>query len=138
MTRAKVLLADDHPLVAEGLASLLRNDFDLVGIVSDGLALVDAARRLRPDVIVADLQMPRMSGLEALRRLRSEGIDTRFLFLTWHAEPELAAGVIREGAAGFMLKSEVGDHLHAAIGEVLNGRVYVSAALVRPERRTDG
>ena len=107
-------------------------DFDLVGIVSDGLALVDAARRLRPDVIVADLRMPRMSGLEALRRLRSEGIDTRFLLLTWHAEPELAVGVIRAGAAGFMLKTEVGDQLRAAISEVLNGRVYVSAALVRP------
>lgn len=132
MTRAKVLLADDHPLVAQGLASLLCEDFDLVGVVSDGQALVDAARALRPDVIVTDLQMPRMSGLEALRRLRSEGIDTRFLFLSGHSEVELAAGVIRAGAEGFMLKTEAGDRLRVAITEVLNGRVYLSPALVRP------
>ena len=132
MARAKVLLADDHPLVAKRLASLLCDDFDLVGIVTDGLALVDAARQLRPDVIVTDLQMPRMSGLETLRRLRSEGIDTRFLFLSGHSEAELAVGVIRAGAAGFMLKTEACDKLHAAISEVLNGRVYVSPALVRP------
>jgi DNA-binding NarL/FixJ family response regulator len=130
--RAKVLLADDHPVVAEGLASLIREDFDLVGIVSDGLALVDAALQFRPDVIVTDLQMPRMSGLDALRRLRAEGLDTRFLFLSGHSEAELATGVIRAGAAGFMLKTEAGDRLHTAITEVLNGRVYVSATLVRP------
>ena len=124
-------------MVAAGLASLLGDDFDLVGIVSDGLALIDAARQLRPDVIVTDLQMPRMSGLEALRQLRSEGIDTRFLFLSGHSEAELAAGVIRAGAAGFMLKMEVGDKLHAAISEILNGRIYVSAALVRPSRPPD-
>jgi DNA-binding NarL/FixJ family response regulator len=126
MRRAKVLLADDHEKVAAALARLLRDDFDLVATVHDGEALVDAARRLRPDVIVADIEMPVVTGLEALRQLRTEGITLPILFLTAHSDALLAAAAIRAGAAGFVLKIAAGDELVEAIGEVLAGRVYVS------------
>jgi DNA-binding NarL/FixJ family response regulator len=126
MTRATVLLAEDNDVVAKSLARLLRDDFDLVGTVTDGQALIDAARRLRPDVIVADIEMPVVSGFEALRQLRTDGIDARVLFLTAHADAQLAGEAIRAGAAGFVLKHTAGDALITAIGEVLQGRVYVA------------
>jgi CheY-like chemotaxis protein len=97
MSRAKVLLADDHSIVARGLARLLRDDFDLVGTVTDGQALVDAARRLKPDMIVADIAMPVISGLEALRRLRAGGDPVRVLFLT--ADPEHSSSTRRYARA---------------------------------------
>src|SRR5262245_46895284 len=84
MSSVRVLLADDHTIVVEGLASLLKGDFDLVGTVGDGGTLLDAAKRFTPDVIVADISMPVLSGLDALRRLRAEGIDAKVIFLTMH------------------------------------------------------
>src|SRR5690349_2636267 len=89
--RPKVLLADDHAIVAEGLARLIGEVADLVGQVNDGVRLVEEARRLRPDVIVTDITMPGMSGLDAMRQLKSEGSRARFIFLTIHAEARLAA-----------------------------------------------
>jgi DNA-binding NarL/FixJ family response regulator len=100
MSRPRVLLADDHAGVAESLAFLLQDDFEIVGTVSDGHALIEAARRLRPDVIVADIQMAGMGGLEALRQLRTTGDDVRVLFLTGHSDAQLAARATRAGAAG--------------------------------------
>src|SRR5262245_50650378 len=104
MRRARVLLADDHTIVAQGLASLLREDFDFIGTVGDGKALLDAARRLQPDVIVADVEMPVMGGLEALRRLAAEGVEARVIFLTAHSDAQIAAEAMRAGASGFVLK----------------------------------
>lgn len=131
MTRTTVLLADDHAIVADGLAILLKDSFDLVGIVSDGEALVAAARRLRPDVIVADITMPRVSGLEAARRLLDEGINSRIVFLTMHDDPQLAAEAFRAGASGFLPKNSAGDELILAITEVIRGRSYLSPLITR-------
>ena len=100
MPRPTVLLADDHPVVAEGLASLLRDDFTLVGTVSDGASLLDAARRLGPDVIVTDVSMPGMSGLDALRRIRGDGLAVKVIFLTVHADVRLASEALRAGPPG--------------------------------------
>src|SRR5689334_11997309 len=102
--RTKVLLADDHAIVAEGLATLLKGNFDLLGTVGDGNELIDAARKLRPDVIVADISMPVVSGLEALRRLKTTKSDAKIIFLTMHADAQLATEAFRAGASGYVLK----------------------------------
>jgi DNA-binding NarL/FixJ family response regulator len=131
MRRPKILLADDHAIVADGLISLLKDSYDLVGAVRDGRQLVDAAKRLRPDVIVADISMPVLSGLDALRQLRAEHLDVKVIFLTMHAETELATEAVRAGAAGFLLKQSAGDELLNAIDEVLHGRMYLTPAVTK-------
>jgi DNA-binding NarL/FixJ family response regulator len=129
--RAKVLLADDHAIVAEGLAALLRDDFDLVATVGDGGELIDAAQRLCPDVIVADIAMPAMSGLEALRRLKAAKSDAKVIFLTMHAEPQLATEAFRAGASGYVLKHSAGEELITAIREVLRGKTYLTPLITK-------
>jgi DNA-binding NarL/FixJ family response regulator len=129
MPRATVLLADDHPVVAAGLAALLRDEFSLVGTLADGAGLLEAARRLQPDVIVTDVTMPGLTGLDALRRIRAEGMTARVIFLTVHADTRLAAEALRAGAAGFVLKEAAGKELIAAIHEVLQGRTYLTPRL---------
>jgi DNA-binding NarL/FixJ family response regulator len=131
MSRATVLLADDHAIVAEGLASLLRGEFSLVGAVTDGAQLLEAARRLRPDVIVSDMAMPGLSGLDVLRRLRADGLATRVIFLTMHADAQLAVEALRAGASGFVVKQAAGKELVAAIQAVLRGKTYVTAQLAQ-------
>ncbi len=128
MSRPKVLLAEDHVAVAKSLVFFL-NDFDIVGTVRDGQALIDAAHQLQPDVIIADIQMPVMGGLEALRQLRTDGVDVRIVLLTAHSDPQLAAEAVRAGADGFVLKQTAAEELLIAIDEVLQGRVYVSPTL---------
>ena len=128
MSRPTVLLAEDHAGLAQSLCILLQDDFEIVGSVTDGLALIEAARRLRPELIVADIQMPGMNGLEALRQLRTNGDEVRVIFLTAHYDVELAAHAIRTGAAGFVLKGAA-EELLTAIGEVLQGRIYLSPLL---------
>jgi DNA-binding NarL/FixJ family response regulator len=146
MRYARVLLADDHTIVAQGLASLLREDFDLVGIVGDGEALIDTAQRLRPDVIVADIAMPLMDGLEALRRLKAAHLDTRVIFLTMHADAQLATEALRAGASGYVLKHSAGEELITAIQDALQGRTYLTpliaqdviTSLIAPEKHATG
>jgi DNA-binding NarL/FixJ family response regulator len=131
MRRARVLLADDHRMVAQGLASLLRDDFDLVGTVGDGKALIDAALRVRPDVIVADVAMPVMDGLEALHRLKAARIDAKVIFLTMHADAQLATEALRAGASGYVRKHAAGEELITAIQEVLQGRTYLTPLIAK-------
>ena len=127
--RATVLLADDHAIVMEGLASLLRSEFSLVGTVADGARLVEAARQFRPDVIVTDVAMPGMSGLEALRRLRAEAVPAKVIFLTMHADAQLATEALRAGASGFVVKHAAGKELIAAIHTVLRGGRHLTPDL---------
>jgi DNA-binding NarL/FixJ family response regulator len=116
----------------EGLARLLKDhDFDVVGAVGDGQALIDAAKRLRPDVIVTDLSMPGLSGLDVLARLKAEGIDSRVIVLTMHKDADLASVAMRGGASGFLLKESAGDELLAAIRQALQGGAYIAPALTR-------
>jgi DNA-binding NarL/FixJ family response regulator len=131
MNKTRVLLADDHTIVAEGLRSLLEDEFEFVGLVNDGRALVDAARKLKPDVIVADISMPLLNGLDAARQLKREGSTAKIIFLTMHAEAQLAAEAFRSGASGYLLKSSAGEELITAIHEVVKGRVYVSPLITR-------
>jgi len=131
MALPRVLLADDHTIVADGLRSLLNQHFDLVGTVGDGEALVEAARRLRPDIIVSDISMPELSSLDALRRLNEDPPGARMIFLTMHADADLATEAFRAGAAGYLVKHSAGDELITAIHEVLQGRFYLSPLITR-------
>ena len=132
MPRHTVLLADDHAIVTDGLAALLRSQgFDVVGAVADGQQLIDAAKRLRPDVIVTDLSMPGLSGLDVLARLKAEQVDSRIILLTMHHDANLAAIAMRGGASGYLLKESAGEELVAAIGQVLQGRIYLTPVLMR-------
>jgi DNA-binding NarL/FixJ family response regulator len=131
MGKPRVLLADDHTIVAEGLRSLLEDEFEFVGAVSDGRALLDATRKLKPDVIVADISMPLLNGLDAARQLKREGVTAKIVFLTMHAEAQLAAEAFRAGASGYLLKSSAGEELIAAIHEVIKGHAYVTPLITK-------
>jgi DNA-binding NarL/FixJ family response regulator len=129
--RARVLIADDHRLIMEELVGLLSEQVDVVGTVSDGRSLVEAAVRLQPDVVVTDISMPGMNGIESLRSLQASRVVTKVIFLTMHADSELANEALRGGAAGFVLKQSAGDELMTAIDEAMQGRVYLSREVAR-------
>ncbi len=127
--RPRVLLADDPRLVAEGLKSLLASDFELVGVVEDGRALIEAAKKLHPQVIVADITMPHLNGIDALTQLKKDNADVRVVFLTMHQEPVYARRALEAGASGFVLKHSAPAELVAAIRAALNGQTYITPAL---------
>jgi len=127
MRQPTILLADDHAIVTDGLTRILTEAaFDVVGAVHDGQLLVDAARRLRPDVIITDLSMPGLSGLDVLARLKGERLESKVIVLTMHHDPDLATDAIRGGACGFLLKESAGDELLAAVRHALEGKVYIT------------
>jgi DNA-binding NarL/FixJ family response regulator len=134
--RARVILADDHAMVAEGLGRLISEVADLVGQVADGRQLVDSARRLKPDIIISDISMPVMSGLDALRQLKAEGSQARFIFLTMHTEAQLATEAMRAGASGYLLKAAAGEELFEAIRAAMAGRVFLSPHITGDVLRT--
>lgn len=127
--RARVLLADDHVIVAEGVAMLLRDAYDLVGVVGTGSALIDAVRTLAPDVVVADISMPGTSGLEALRQLAASGNRPHFVFLTMHDDPRLVAEAMGAGASGYVVKHLAGETLIRTIESILAGAPIPPAML---------
>jgi DNA-binding NarL/FixJ family response regulator len=131
MPKTRVLLADDHTLVAEGLKSLLKDVFDLVGVVHDGRALLEAAEQLRPDVIVTDISMPLLNGLDAVKQIRASHPETRVIILTMHRDTHLAASAFRAGVSGYLLKVSPGEELVKAIREVAQGRSYVTTLLAK-------
>jgi len=127
--RPRVLLADDHLLVAEALKSLLAPEFELVGVVEDGRALVEAAARLRPDVIVADITMPQLNGIDALIQLRQGGDHVPVVFLTMHRDVTFARRALEAGASGFVLKHSAPAELVTAIRAALSGKTYLTPQL---------
>jgi DNA-binding NarL/FixJ family response regulator len=129
MTRPRVLLADDHRMVAEGLRSLLTAEFELVGVVEDGRALIEAARRLRPEVIVADITMPHLNGLDALDLLKKDNPHVKVVFLTMHPEVAYARRAMEAGAVGFVLKHSAPAELVTALRAALEGKTYLTPAL---------
>ena len=124
--RPRVLLADDHTLVLEGLRRLLEDRCELVGMVEDGRALVEAAPKLSPDIVLLDISMPLLNGLDAARRLRTLVPNTRIIFLTMHADPTYASEAFDAGAAGYLLKRSAASELNVAIATVLAGRKYLT------------
>ena len=131
MPKVRVLLADDHALVAEGLKSLLKDHFELVGVVHDGRALLDAAEKLRPDVIVTDISMPLLNGLDAVRQIHAQRPETRIIILTMHRDTHLAASAFRAGVSGYLLKISPGEELVNAIREVAQGHSFVTTLLAK-------
>ena len=129
MSRPRVLLADDHRIVAEGLKSILAAEFDLVGVVEDGRAMIEAARTSHPDIIVADITMPLLNGIDALVALRKENLDLPVVFLTMHRDVAYARRALEAGAAGYVLKHAAPEELAQAIRAALNGGTFVSPAL---------
>lgn len=126
MTRPRVLLADDHTIVTEGLKSILEPEFELVGTVEDGRAMLLAAEELQPDVIIADITMPSLNGLDAVRQLKRKNGKAKVVFLTMHSDADLATEAFRAGASGYLLKQSAGEELITAIHTVLKGRVYLT------------
>jgi DNA-binding NarL/FixJ family response regulator len=133
MMRCKILLGDDHGVVLEGLRRILdRPGFEVVGAVKDGRALVEAAARLNPDVIIADISMPLLNGVEAARQIQKHDRRVKIVFLTMHPEATFAVEAMRAGGSAYVLKETAGEELLTAIGEVLHGRIYVTPLLAEP------
>ena len=126
MSLPRVLLADDHTLLLDAFEKLLAGECNVVGAVSDGHALLEAAARLRPDVVVVDVAMPLLNGIDAARRLRQLHPDIRIVFLTMNEDPDVAAEAFRAGASGYLLKRSAASELLTAIREVTKSRSYLT------------
>jgi len=126
MKKPRVLLADDHRILAEGVRGLLEPEFELVGIVSDGRELVEAAVKLRPDVIVADISMPSLNGIDAAAQIRQADVPCKVVFLTMQRDVSYARRAMEAGASGYVLKHSAHDELVKAIREALRGQTYVT------------
>jgi DNA-binding NarL/FixJ family response regulator len=126
MSAPRVLLADDHALLLGAYEKLLAGEFDIVGQVTDGRALLEAADRLKPDVIVLDISMPLLNGLEAGRQIKQKSKSVKLVFLTMNEDADLAAEAFRAGASGYLLKRSAASELTTAIREVVQGRSYVT------------
>jgi len=126
MIRPRVLLADDHTLLLEAFRKLLADDCDVVGMVGDGRALVAEATKLKPDVVVVDVAMPLLNGVDAARQIKQTLPETRIVFLTMNEDPDLAAEAFRAGASGYLLKRSAASELLTAIREVVQRRSYVT------------
>jgi len=129
MNRTSVLLADDHVMLMDGLVHLVRQDFEIVGVASDGRAMVEMARQTRPDVIVTDISMPHLNGIDAARILRKEAISAKLLFLTMHADLPLVEEAFRAGASGYILKLCAAEEFIKAIKCVAKGATYITPLL---------
>ena len=130
-SKPKILLVDDHKIVAEGLVRLLSDRAEIIGSVNDGSLVVEAVTRLQPDVVILDISMPTISGLEAIRQLRAHGLETKIIVLTMFADAALAVEALRAGASGFVLKESSGDELLTALDAVVNGQTYLAASLTK-------
>jgi DNA-binding NarL/FixJ family response regulator len=133
--KPKVLIADDHILVAEGVEKLLEHNFELVGRVADGRALVRAVEKDRPDIALVDIALPLLNGLDACRQIKKAAPEVKLLILTMHAEQYFVTEAFRAGVSGYVLKQSAAEELMLAIKEVLKGRLYVSPCVA--EKRVD-
>jgi DNA-binding NarL/FixJ family response regulator len=127
--RIRVLLADDHTVVLEGLRRVLEPECEIVGTVTDGRALVAVAEKVKPDVVVADISMPLLNGIDAMRQIRKTARNVKVVFLTMHADVSYAAQALAAGGSGFVLKTSAAEELLFAISEAMKGRRFVTPAL---------
>jgi DNA-binding NarL/FixJ family response regulator len=135
MNRQTVLLADDHPTIIEGLRRILSGpELEIAGAVNDGLELIRSAAELRPDLIVADISMPRLNGLDAIKQIRKVDKHVKFIVLTMHPDVSYAVEALSAGVAGYVLKTSAGNELRDAVREALRGRTYVAKAIAAKVR----
>lgn len=125
----RVLLADDHKIVLDGLKGLLASEFLLCGTASDGIELVELAKREKPDVIVADISMPMLNGIDAVRKLREAGVEAKVVFLTMHPDVSYLSRALEAGASGYVLKHAAADELVMAIKDAMRGKTFISPQL---------
>ncbi len=126
LDRIRVLLAEDHEAMLDQVARLLATECDVVGTATDGQQALDAARELKPDVVVLDISMPVMNGIETAHRLKEAGAEARIVFLTVHDDPDYTREALEAGALGYVIKPRIASDLIAAIKEVYAGRTFVS------------
>lgn len=129
--RTRILIADDHTLVAEGCVKLLESEFDVVTTVRDGVALIQAAEQFKPDVIIADIAMPVMNGLDACEQIKRTMKLVKIIYLTMNEDKDLAAEAFRRGASGYLLKSSAAAELSTAVRSVIRSKSYVSPLITR-------
>jgi DNA-binding NarL/FixJ family response regulator len=129
--KARVALADDHRVLAEALASILQQDYDLVAVAENGIELVEKVRELKPDVVLLDISMPLLNGIEAARKIKQFAADTAIVFLSMHADALYVSEAFRAGANGYVLKRSAVSEIPKAISAVLSGQKYVSALIPR-------
>lgn len=126
MSKPRIVIADDHPILAEGLRRLLEPEFEVVAIVADGRELVAAVKQHRPDIVIADVNMPKLNGIDAALRLREGGSKSKVIFLTMHRDVGYARRAMETGAAGFVLKQSAATELVTAVREALRGRTFIT------------
>ncbi len=131
MTRPRILMADDHSIVLAGLRKLVESEGDVVGTVEDGRALLDAAQQLRPDIILLDISMPLLNGLDAARQLSKLVPESRLIFLTMHATPAYATEAFKAGASGYLIKRSAASELKQAIQAVMRGQQYMTPLITK-------
>lgn len=131
MTKPRVIMADDHALILAGMRKLLEEECEIVGMVEDGRALIEAAQKLRPDLILMDIAMPLLNGLEAARQLSKLVPESKLIFLTMHASPTYAAEAFQAGASGYLLKRSAASELTQAIQSVLHGQHYLTPLITK-------
>ena len=119
-------MADDHAGFRELVEDMLEPTFEVIGIVGDGKALVETARRLQPDVIITDISMPTLSGIEAAKQLKESGSRAKVVFLTVHSDPDIVRACLNSGACGYVVKLRMDSDLLLAVGEALAGRIFLS------------
>jgi DNA-binding NarL/FixJ family response regulator len=131
MSRARILLADDHAMLLEAFRALLEPEFEVVGTATDGRMLLTEFTRLRPDIVIIDVAMPLLNGLDAGRQLKALQRSVKLIYLTMNPEPDLAGEALRLGASGYVLKSSAASELKQAIHEALKGRSYITPLITQ-------
>ncbi len=131
MKRPRILMADDHAIVLAGLRKLVEAEGEVVGMVEDGRALVDMAEQLRPDIILLDISMPLLNGLDAARQLTKLVPESKLIFLTMHATPTYATEAFKAGAAGYLIKRSAAVELKQAIQAVMRGQHYMTPLITK-------
>jgi DNA-binding NarL/FixJ family response regulator len=131
--RLRLLIADDHAIFSDALRSYLEKNFEVVGQVSDGRAMLDEATKLKPDLVIVDVGMPVLNGIDAARRIKEITPKVKFIFLTMQDDPHLAAAALELGAVAFVLKHSAGSELLKAIDEVMRGHSYIAPRRMRSE-----
>ena len=129
MKKKRILLADDHQFITDSLISILGQAYEIVGVVEDGKALVNEAVNLSPDVLIVDISMPKLNGLEAVRQLKKEGVTAKVIFLTMHPDVIYATNALAVGALGYVLKHSAQSELLQAVETVLLGKTFVTEKL---------
>jgi DNA-binding NarL/FixJ family response regulator len=127
--RARILLADDHPHLLEKVTQLLQPEYEILGAVSDGQALVYAAEKLKPDVLVIDVTMPILDGIEAAKKLKAQGCESKIVFLTVHSDPDYLRACLAAGGLGYVAKSRMSSDLTLAVDRALAERIFISPTM---------